>query len=295
MDIIIPTKDRKYKVLKVLESISAQRCMHHKIFVIDQSRRSILSKIKYFSRSNKMNINYFNIYPQKGLVFAKKYALSRARSDIVCFLEDDLVLNKNFLVEINKCFKDNPATIGVGGVCSNSIANNFWYVLFTQVFYLGLFKDSRPWLTFVSSKNFLSCRQSETLSGGISAWRREVFKKAFFVPEEGFHLLEDIHFCRKVASFFGQKMRINLKAKVKHFPAVEGRARSGEFEKRRIEEYWSFFLYHQKKSLDFICFFWLCIGLTIISILKTFTSLSFRPLLGHLQGIWNCFMKKRGV
>jgi len=49
-----------------------------------------------------------------------------------------------------------------------------------------------------------------------------------------------VHFCRKASSFYGQKMLINPKARAKHFPAVEGRARSGEFEKLRIDEYKKF-------------------------------------------------------
>ena len=137
---------------------------------------------------------------------------------------------------------------------------------------------------------------SGILSGGISAWRGEVLKAIPFIPEEGFHMMEDMHFCRKVTQRFGSRLLINPKATLQHFPAQEGRALKGEFEEHRLQEAFAFYRYHKKGIFDLLSFLWLMLGHTVFSLGKSLLCQSSQPLRGHGRGVLICFMhwKKGG-
>src|SRR3972149_1254722 len=47
-----------------------------------------------------------------GLVAAKQVAVARARGDIVCFLEDDVVLETDYMLNIERGFVEGPALLG---------------------------------------------------------------------------------------------------------------------------------------------------------------------------------------
>jgi hypothetical protein len=101
-------------------------------------------------------------------------------------------------------------------------------------------------------------------------------------------MMEDIHFCRKVTNRFGPRLWINPRVTLQHFPAKEGRAASGDFERRRIEEAFAFNRYHRKDLKEILAFLWLGVGLTLISLSKSILCKSFLPVHGHLRGIISC-------
>ena len=50
---------------------------------------------------------------------------------------------------------------------------------------------------------------SDYISGGLSAYRREVFEAVPFDVENGFFALEDIDFSTRVARAYGSRLYIN--------------------------------------------------------------------------------------
>jgi len=276
-----------------LKSLSKQTLTPKKIVIIDQSSIPIFKLDGKEFQILKGLITYINTYPAVGLVQSKRKAVELALDDPICFIEDDVVLDPDFLKELSKSFAEIPNALGVGGICRNSLAKNPVYAFVHKIFYRGVFLDSRPWITLQEGLESGPPIPSTVLSGGISAWRRKVLTTVPYVPEEGFHMMEDMHFSRKVIERFGPCLWINPQAKLQHFPAQEGRARLGEFEKRRIEEALRFYRYHQKGISDTLSFFWLAFGLAIFSIAKSIIHLSCRPILGHLQGVFCCCLKKR--
>lgn len=278
-----------------LNSLSRQTLPPTKIVIIDQSKTPIFKLDGKEFQNLKGLVTYINTYPAVGLVQSKKTAVESSLDDPICFIEDDVVLDPDFLKELTKSFVEKPDALGVGGICRNSPGKNLVYAFLHKFFYRGVFLDSRPWITLQAGQESEPPIPSTILSGGISAYRRKVLKAIPFVPEEGFHMMEDMHFSRKVTERFGPCLWINPQATLQHFPAKEGRARLGEFEKRRMEEAFRFYHYHQKSFYEALSFFWLALGLAVFSIGKSIIHLSFRPILGHLQGVFCCYFKDRKV
>jgi GT2 family glycosyltransferase len=268
-----------------VESVLAQSRPPSRILVVDQSENPIRERLQQIVGEHGVPLTYLHVYPDSGLVRAKRKVVESFQEELVCFLEDDVILDRIFLEELGKTFIARPDALGVGGICRNSPGKNMVYVLLHKIFYQGVFRDSRPWITFQAGLGGGPPIPSTVLSGGISAYRQKVLKAIPFVPEEGFHMMEDMHFSRKVTERFGPCLWINPQATLQHFPAKEGRARLGEFEKRRLEEVLKFYHYHQKGFFDSLSFFWLVVGLTIFSLLKSCIFGSLKPLTGHARGI----------
>ena len=243
--------------------------------------------------NTRINIEVIHSFPQTGLVRAKKTAVEKTSEDPVCFIEDDVVLDEKNLEEIAKTFSENGDILAVGGVCRNSLNNNLVYVILHWIFYKKIFKDSRPWITWKSAVFKKTLSPSETISGGISAWRRHVLEKVQFEPKDGFHLFEDMHFCRKVVRKFGSGLYINPRATLQHFPASEGRATTGEFEAQRLREAFSLYRYHRAGFSDLLALLWLILGLTFFSALKSLRYASFTPIAGHWRGLHECLSRKK--
>ena len=289
MLVVIPTKDRWKRLVVALDSILSQKLLPTHILIVDQGQHSAFSELEKILKDTGIQFSYLHSYPETGLVRAKRLAVESLQDDLICFLEDDVVLDKEFLEEIATTFKNKPEAFGVGGICRNSPGDNVAYVLLHGIFYLGMFRDSRPWITFRRGKLGSRPVISRILSGGISAWRGEVLKAIPFIPEEGFHMMEDMHFCRKVTQRFGSRLLINPKATLQHFPAQEGRALKGEFEEQRLQEAFAFYRYHKKGFFDLFSFLWLILGLMVFSLCKSLLCQSSQPIRGHGRGVLICF------
>lgn len=286
MLVIIPTKDRLTSLLSTLDSILVQSRLPTRILIVDQSERSAKKELQNLLEKKKIQFTYLHAFPETGLVRAKRRGVETSLEDLVCFLEDDVVLDKKFLERLFQVFIDKPEALGVGGVCRNSPGKSMAYACLHWIFYRGIFRDSRPWITLWTAHEGSKPVLSSALSGGISAWRREVLSAVPFMAEEGFHMMEDLHYSRKVIARCGPRLWIHPHATLRHFPGQVGRAQTGEFETRRIQEIFAFYRYHRKGWPDFFSFLWLSVGMTFFSILKCFNHASCRPILGHVRGLF---------
>lgn len=293
MVVVIPTRNRWPSLVVALRSILAQSQRPKRILIVDQSERSYGEPLEQLMRDQGISFTYLHVYPESGLVRAKQRAVKESHEDLVCFLEDDVILDRQFLEELGKTFVGCPNALGVGGLCRNSPGNNLIYACLHRLFYRGIFTDTRPWITLGPAWNRPGPVLSSALSGGISAWRREVLQAVAHVPEEGFHMMEDLHYSRKTIRRFGPRLWINPRATLQHLPCQEGRALAGKFEQKRIQETFAFYRYHKEGIFDFLFFLWLASGLTFFSIIKCLNQKSLQPILGHLRGLCDCLWTGR--
>lgn len=62
--------------------------------------------------------------PIKGLSFARNAGISRAKGEVVCFLDDDAIADSNWLLEIDRAYEIEPAAGLVGGVIKVQLPQN---------------------------------------------------------------------------------------------------------------------------------------------------------------------------
>jgi GT2 family glycosyltransferase len=291
---VIPTRNRPKDLSNVINSLCAQSRLPDELIIVDQSTDD-LSYLAINSKVSKFKqIKFIYIHDPKilGLVDAKRVAVNQAAGDIICFLEDDVVLEVNYIQQIELGFTKNPNMIGCSGVITNPSKVDFLYKFLFVIFHQGIFKDKRIDVHGNYSGYDNALIESHMLSGGVSAWRREVFDKVEFDVANGFHMFEDIDFSTRVGLYYGNRLFINPNARLAHHYSPINRHLIGTREQIKIRECFTYYKKRKEWPNATISFYWLLLGMLLESIFKSFSGMSFKPIQGYLQGLRDGFTKK---
>jgi GT2 family glycosyltransferase len=287
LSIVIPTKDRHRDLCNAIDSIAAQARLPNELLLIDQSSSAPsdveLSRIR-LQLGPTVDLRWIHDPSIRGLVHAKQVGASLAFGDLVCFLEDDIVLEREFVLAIWRGFEQDPRLVGASGVVTDVPFGRTYAALHTM-FHRGIFDDPRPWIYATLGKRGHAPISSHALSGGLSAWRQCVFAEVPFDTVNGFHLLEDLDFSTRVRSAFGDRLAILPAARLEHHFAPAGRASVGGREKRKVIEFITFFRTRPVKALDWLWLAWLLVGVAASAAATSIRMVSLRPLTGVAAGL----------
>ena len=326
--LIICTYMRPVALLKLLFSIKEQTLYPNEILIIDGSINNKTKEVvekKYFK-----NLKYFKVEDNnKGLTKQRNYGISLVSntSKIVCFLDDDTILEPDYFENILNTYKDNPNALGVGGYIINE--NDFKFVGYNyqpkkDEFYFDGWKrkdskrfilrkkfglDSRcppgflPLFSHARSVSFLppsnKVYEVELLMGGVSSFKKEVFNShKFSTFFEGYGLYEDADFSLRVAKT--GKLYLNTKAKVSHYHEESGRPNKYKYGKMVVKNGYYIWRTKNPKPTVKVKIKWhaITVLLIIIRFSNTFTASkkkeTFSEALGRTVG-WFKVLKKNNV
>lgn len=287
---VIPTKNRSVDLLKAVESIRGQVRLPDELIVVDQSdsdtsRATIQSMVD--AAGDSMHLIYIYDPEITGLVDAKREAVSHSSGDIVCFLEDDVVLEPGYIHEMERSFDAHPEMVGCCGVVTNLPDLPTGYVRFFHLFHCGIFHDPRVGVHGYVTENHDAMIPSCYLSGGTSAFRRAVFEKVPFDLANGFFMLEDIDFSMRATRVFGNRFFINPRARLAHYMSPVNRAVLGRKYRRKLREFLVFYKKHGVGALQLACLVWLLVGLWAEAVLNAMRARNMGPLTGYVMGLWD--------
>ena len=118
--LIVCTYMRPISLLNLLNSVKMQTLYPNEILIIDGSTNDETEAIL---ESNKFqNLQYFLVpTAHRGLTKQRNYGVSKVskNSEVVCFLDDDTVLEPTYFEEIIKTYFIFPDALGVGGYINN--------------------------------------------------------------------------------------------------------------------------------------------------------------------------------
>lgn len=315
---------RPQSVWQLLQSVREQTLYPDEILIIDGSTNQeteIILKDNIFP-----NLHYFAVAPEhRGLTKQRNYGVERVDNtmEVVCFLDDDTVLEKDYFEEIMQTFKVNPFVSGVGGVAINE---NSWTLAEPNKKY-----DSRrycQWEGFVYKegqrnvvRNYLGLQSNlepgrmpdyshgktcgfplngktyevDLLIGMSFAFRKKVVDVIRFSPYfEGYGLYEDADFSIRALEF--GKNAINTKARLSHFHHPSGRPNQYRYGKMVVRNGWYVWRVKNPKPSVNAKFKWHCITilLTLIRFSNTFTTSkrkeAFTEALGRTMGWWSLWV-----
>jgi GT2 family glycosyltransferase len=292
--VVIPTKNRPLDLVKALKSIFIQSRIPDQLVIVDQSP-SNLSKaaVNLLMRENKkIYLVYIHDTKINGLVEAKQVSLKYLRSDIVLFLEDDIVLESDYIRQIELGFLRNPNMIGCSGFITNQPNSNKINKFLFFIFHRGIFDDSRMSLKhkYIGYNNKLIA--SDKISGGVSAWRREVFSAIKFDIYNDFHMFEDIDFSTRVFRHYGNRLFINPNARLSHYFSPIGRSVLGVKQRKKIIELFTYYKKRKDWNWATSSFLWLLFGMFLDALNQSFINKSFSPLQGFFLGFIDGIRKK---
>lgn len=264
ISLVICTYMRPDSLLKLLYSIEAQIIKPNEIIIVDGSTTL---DTQIVLKNYDFDVTYFLVDDDnRGLTKQRNFGVSKTdkSTDVVAFLDDDLILEPNYFEEIIKTYQQNPKAIGVGGIDlventyslknPNQMYSKFEYFELDgwikkegmrnkvrKIF--GLMTDLQPELipSFSHGRTGLppndKLYEVEHFMGGIATYKKDLFHKiAFSKYFEGYGLYEDYDFC--VRAIKHGKLYINTKAKVHHYHAPSGRPNQYDYGKMVVRNGW---------------------------------------------------------
>lgn len=291
---VIPTRNRPGDLAKAVASVRAQVRAPDELLIVDQSPGSESRDLVASLMEGAAGIRLVYIHDTgiTGLVDAKRVAFQRSSGDILCFLEDDVVLEPEYIEEIESGFRARPDMLGCCGVVSNLPPLPPFYGAMFHLFHRGIFRDPRVGIhgRFEGAGHPLI--PSRALSGGLSAWRRKVLDAIPFDVANDFFMLEDIDFSTRAEAHFGPRFFINPNARLAHNMSPLNRERLGERQRRKLREY---MLFYKKRSATLGALpnlIWLLSGLFLEAMMQALSSRSPAPLKGYVAGLRDGIRRK---
>jgi glycosyltransferase involved in cell wall biosynthesis len=288
------TKNRVQELIGCIKSVIAQSLSPNELIIVDagDTEKAYLKIKEEFPQDSRFKY----IHTKPALTYQRNIGVRNSSGDIIFFLDDDIVLDKDFIKEIVKVFeKDSEKRIG--GVMGNIVniqrpktmlsklrAN--LYLLVRRIFLLPGFGNGR----FRSSgcpsfiQDAKEIKNVEFLSGGLTAYRKEVFKDLKF--DEDFL---DVHLYTDDEDF---SYRVSRKyrnvytpyAKLVHNPSPIGRVSRYIRAKMTVEARYYLLKKNFPRTLKYtLAFWWSVVGYLIQAI----TTMDKESIKGVISGIAN--------
>ena len=293
---VIPTRNRPLDLGKAVSSVLAQTRHPDELIVVDQSfgSESRIAVEALMAATPDIRLVYIHDPNISGLVDAKRVSVERASGDLVCFLEDDVVLELDYLEQIERGFVEHPEMKGCCGVVTNVPPRPRGYDFLFHLFHRGIFLDKRVGVYGKQDARLSDLIASDKLSGGVSAWRREVFAAVPFDVANGFHMLEDIDFSTRVARHYGLQsgFYINSRARLEHHCSPVNRDFLGARQRRKLIEYIVYYKKRRGWPGSTIALPWLLVGLFLEAVHQSVSAQSISVLRGFFSGMLEGFNRK---
>lgn len=249
--LIVCTYSRPDSVIRLMDSVAKQSLYPDEILIIDSSEDDKTEKL-LLVKNYKCLIYHRVGETNKGLTKQRNFGIGKVKksSEVVCFLDDDILLEEDYFEKLIGTYKLYPKAVGVGGTI---LEKDTWKKVpddyqpefdeFARDGYvrklgsrnilrkrLGLLSNLPPGympeFSHGLSTGFLppsgKIYPVEFFMGGVSSFRRSLFKKVnfshYFV---GYGLYEDMDFCLR-ASRQGD-LYVNTSAGVYHLHDESGR------------------------------------------------------------------------
>ena len=317
---------RPQSVLQLLQSVRHQILCPDEILIIDGSTNYETETI--LKEHPFENLHYFLVPTEnRGLTRQRNFGIERVRNEmeVVCFLDDDTVLENNYFEEIIRSFDENPDVSGVGGVAINENSwvlaepnktynPNHYYQWDGYVYREGQRNVVRNFLGLQSNldpgrmpdySHGKTCGfplndktyEVDLLIGMSFAFRKKVVDSIRFSAYfEGYGLYEDADFSLRALKF--GKNAINTKAKLSHFHHPSGRPNQYQYGKMVVRNGWYVWRIKNLKPLlkDRLKWHAITLLLTVIRFSNTLTTTkrkqAFTEALGRTVGWWSLLWNK---
>jgi GT2 family glycosyltransferase len=263
--LIICTYMRPKPLLDLLTSVAKQTRYPDEILIVDGSTNFETQQL--LTQNRFKNLQYFLVSEEnRGLTRQRNFGIEKTGShiDIVCFLDDDTVLEKEYFENLIATYEIHPEALGVGGYITNEVewkkagddrsnAKEFFFdgwkrsepSRFRIRKKLALDSDVDPGFSPLfshgRSTSFLppsgKIYQTEQLIGCVFSFRKDVFKTFSFSHYfEGYGLYEDADLTLRLAKT--GKLYVNTAARLAHYHNESGRPNKFSYGKMVVRNGW---------------------------------------------------------
>jgi glycosyltransferase involved in cell wall biosynthesis len=265
ISVIISTMKRLVELERILKTLQTQTRMPEELVIIDAAADP---KVEELVRRESGTISkvHYHAYPSS-LTQARNHGIRNSSGDVILFLDDDAMLEPEFIQEILRPLEEDTHKIyaGVTGDLIRYQRGSGLMQLFKRFFMLPCDGDGRFRISGAPTiMHGLPEKQDvEFIPGGLAAWRRTIFSEFSFDESlPGLGVNEDVDFSYRVSRKWKNFYTPAAKADTER-PSV---AREGTIAYLKMELASSWYLYRKnlpKNPVYFTAFLWHQAGLWV--------------------------------
>jgi len=237
--IIIPTKNRKDDLQETFKSILKQTVSPKEVIVVDDSDNDLTEDLieknrKCFTRKAIPLIYLQGKTGNKSISAARNIGARASSGDIICFIDDDVILDTSFLKETLSVYEYYENAKGVQGyiinwrprsILSNAISRVCFN--FPREFFE---KDKCRAFPFSYPYPPTKVIECEWLVGVNSSYKREIFKEFEFDESlKGYSMCEDIDLSYRICKKYAHSLYLSPFAKIIHKQSPAARSSARKF------------------------------------------------------------------
>ncbi len=275
ISIVIPTYNRTAELIEVFESILNQTKKPFEIVIVDDSDtdaiEDVINKWENIFLNKVIQIKCIRNTRGKSLTKARNIGIDNVSGDIALFLDDDVILEKDYIDRLTDIYSRIPSAIGVQGLITNYKKTPKKRLLFNKIFLIGYFgKNDCKVLPSTNvtypcePDKIISC---QWMSGANQSYRCAIFDE-FHYDENmvRYSYKEDVDFSFRIFKKYPDSLFMTPYARLEHKASETARLPN---QKRITMEYvYSFYFFYKNCNhslINKIFFYWSWIGYLIIA------------------------------
>lgn len=236
VSVIIPTYNRVRDLNECLDSLLLQTVLPNQIIIVDNSKNNksenlIKSRETDFGTKD-VCLDYIKNERENSLTVARNIGVKSAKGEIILFLDDDVVLDRNYIKEILSVYREKPRAVGVQGFIKREKPSNIKRLFKKMFFLFHLEKNGCRVLNSISAtyphrlEKIITC---EWLSGSNHSYKRFVLEEfAYDEKLKKYSSGEDFECSYRVFKKYPGALYITPYAKLVHKASLQGRVAGKE-------------------------------------------------------------------
>lgn len=253
--LIISTMNRPFSLTRLLTNVANQDVLPDEVIIIEAGGYQWSDT----TLPNDSYIEYILIDAiGASLSEARELGRVKAKNEILIFLDDDIIIPRNYISEVYKAFSANRSIIGVGGIYRdyNSADRKAWKTAIGRI--LGIYSDGQRnkilksgWADYVRDPFTKNVTSAEWLFGCNCAIKAQAFDDKNVRIETSlarWSFLEDVIHGHRLVVAYGDCLRILPSLEVVHDPIVTSGAITPETVRMRIVYRYIFWRYELHKD-----------------------------------------------
>lgn len=267
--IIIPTYKRPDDLRKCLESILVQTVIPLEVIVVDNADYFETEQVIYKSLDLFMeygiNIKYIKNGNSNSANIARNIGADNSKGDILLFIDDDILLDKDFIKEIASVYEMYPNAIGVQGFIENTKASEFVDIIH-KFYYLNHhtknYNKLLPSIQDVCAYPLTRIINCQWIMSGCTGYKKQFFQKFKF--DENMYKYcsgDDVDISYRIYKEYPKSLYQTPFAKVIHATSDTGRAPKKELiYTMQVYHTYLFYKLIDQKLMNKLIFAWSRIG-----------------------------------